>query len=200
MRYSIHGNDTNQIQQDVLSVQGTNINILKITKQVFVDLTPDAARSLATKGYIVSSIQQVSTHQVTPPTPEPGTPTYTPQDLFDLMQLGELRNLTDPPVDGQGFKIAVIDSGMRESHALINNAVINSKHFAGNSPDDVFNHGTGVGSIIVSMAPGVKLINIRVLGDDGQGRRRCCNGIRVRSESKTRTSRSGSRHNQLKHR
>ena len=46
-----------------------------------------------------------------------------------LMGIDQFRSLTTPELFGNGFNIAIIDTGIRESHELINGRVVYSKNF-----------------------------------------------------------------------
>ena len=88
-------------------------------------------------------------------------------------------------VDGQGIGIAVLDSGI-SPHLALGNRVIANVSFVTNDPQmtDAFGHGTHVAGIIAGnpaaasgvapayaggIAPGARLVNVRVLGADGSG-------------------------------
>src|SRR5207244_2588747 len=89
-----------------------------------------------------------------------------------------------PGVTGQGIGVAVLDSGI-SPHAALKNVVANVSKVTGNgSVLDQFGHGTHVAGIIGGsasaakyvtslytggIAPGVKIVNVRVLGPDGTG-------------------------------
>ncbi len=87
---------------------------------------------------------------------------------------------------GQGIIVAVLDTGMAPDHPLLNSSIIagydfvgmtNSIYDRGNGLDDTGNgqidefvgHGTHVSGIIVTEAPGVQIMPIRVLNSDGAG-------------------------------
>ena len=90
-----------------------------------------------------------------------------------------------PGVTGKDIGVAVIDSGIA-THTALSNKVVASQSFIDGDPSvgDPYGHGTHIAGIIAGsasaatnvtklytggIAPGVKLVNLRVLGADGSG-------------------------------
>ncbi|MDO0935915.1 S8 family serine peptidase [Streptomyces sp. DG2A-72] len=83
--------------------------------------------------------------------------------------------------DGKGVKIAVLDTGVDATHADLKNQVVESKNFTtAADATDRYGHGTHVASIAAGtgaksggkykgVAPGAKILNGKVLDDNGFG-------------------------------
>ncbi len=108
-----------------------------------------------------------------------------PQLGFELVEVDNLVRATEArnafSVDGSGFTVAVLDTGLRTTHVDFAGRVVAQRNFTddnGGDDDDATDgdgHGTNVGGIIVAggdhigMAPKAGIIPIKVLGDDGSG-------------------------------
>ncbi|MCJ7445598.1 MAG: S8 family serine peptidase [Methanotrichaceae archaeon] len=86
-------------------------------------------------------------------------------------------------IDGKGVVVAVIDSGIDDNHPDLIDKVVDEKNFVEeeSSTDDFLGHGTMVAGIIVGsgaasegkymgIAPGAKLLNVKVIDRNGNGR------------------------------
>lgn len=74
------------------------------------------------------------------------------------------------PLFGEGYSLAILDTGIRKTHGLLAGHVVHERNFT-SSPtcDDVFDHGTAVASIALAVAPKAGIVNLKVLNDDGTG-------------------------------
>jgi subtilisin family serine protease len=95
-----------------------------------------------------------------------------------------LKMLSIPPwweeTQGDGIKVAVLDTGIDSQHLDLSDAIVGSEDFTGskNGTADMKGHGTHVAGIIaarrgnggvVGLAPQAELLIGKVLGDNGQG-------------------------------
>ena len=101
----------------------------------------------------------------------------TREGRWGLLGIGAI-----PGVTGQGITVAVVDSGISAHPALSQKVIANVSYVSGDpSVADPFGHGTHIAGIIAGtntrttslynggIAPGAKLVNVRVLGKDGTG-------------------------------
>lgn len=70
---------------------------------------------------------------------------------------------------GKGVKVAVVDTGVQSDHPAIVGHVIKKIKLASGNIEDGCGHGTHVASILLSVAPEVEIINVKVLDDEGGG-------------------------------
>ena len=174
MRYSIisKGLTLDRIEVEVKKVGGRDINRTKLLEQIFCELDEEQAKALSRiAGLVVKPLKDFSAHQATTVLP----PVQTVADAFYLV-----RSYFAPPLTGVGLTVAVLDSGIRKSHQSLQNKIVYEANFTSSpSADDIFGHGTQVAFIIAGgmhalgekagVAPGARLFNIKVIGDDGIG-------------------------------
>ena len=172
MRYAVLSRalTISQLETEIKRCGGRNIRVT--SAQIFCDLEPDAVAKLQTIGCTVSKIagvKAVTMPVISPPVPIAGIPTYTPEELSFVTGLEELRHVSEPPLYGEGMNLAIIDTGIRETHVKVNNRVIYRKNYTADPMRDGFDHGTGVVSIALAVAPKCNILNLKVLDDKGEG-------------------------------
>ena len=172
MRYSVisKGMQLSQLEAEVKKVGATNVTQARLLGQIFCEIDEAQAKVLAAvPGLIVKPVKEYKTNQVMTSLP----PVETISDVFYL-----LRSYFNPPLTGTGLTVAVLDSGIRKSHQSLRNKVIYEANFSGApSAGDVFGHGTQVAYVIAGgmhalgekagVSPGASILNIKVIGDDG---------------------------------
>ncbi len=173
MRYSIipKGLTLDRLEAEVKKVGGRDIVKTPRMGQIFCELDDDQADALTrVPGLAVKPLKDFKAHQV--------ATVSVPQSVSDVFYL--VRSYYTPPLTGTGLTVAVLDSGMRNSHECCKYKVIYEANFTPSpSAADVFGHGTQVGFLIAGgmhalgekagISPGARLFNIKVIGDDGTG-------------------------------
>ena len=80
---------------------------------------------------------------------------------------------------GAGVRVGIIDSGLENDHPMLRGRVVENVAVemtddgpvvVPDEPRDLFGHGTACGAIILSLAPEVELVSVRVLGADLRGK------------------------------
>lgn len=102
-------------------------------------------------------------------------------DAESTPQIGAT-NAWDTGIDGTGVTVAVLDSGIDTAHPDLDDGIVTlERDFTGSgSTRDALGHGTHVASTIAGsgeasdgenrgVAPGARLLNARVLNDEGEG-------------------------------
>ncbi len=164
MRYAVMGATAQQVK----NTGGTDIKETRSTGIIFATLSESQVAQLRSQGCVVNPVGQIKA-TVMPPAPVAAAPTYSPEQLVWASGLEDLRGITEPPLYGEGFNLAIIDTGIRESHEKIMGRVGYRKNLTSDSMQDGFDHGTGVASIAVAVAPRCSLLNIKVLDNRGEG-------------------------------
>ena len=181
MRYSLvsKGLTLVQIEAEARKAGGINIKVARLLGQVFCELDAGQAQQLSRiPGLVLKEVKEVRPTVVVAPEAGASQAVVTPQayGIWDIFQ--ELRSLFAPSLTGVGLTIAVLDSGIRKTHRSLNNRVVYEANFtASPSAGDAFGHGTQVAFVIcgcdpegdAGVAPGARVMNIKVLSDEGIG-------------------------------
>lgn len=166
MRYAIIGATI----QQVIGIGGTNVKEARRTGIIFATLDKAQVGQLEAAGCQVTKVGKIgATIMPPPPPPAAAAPIYSPEQLVVAAGLEDLRELTDPPLYGSGFNLAIVDSGIRESHEKVNGRVIYRKNYTADPMQDGYNHGTNVCSIALNLAPLCNILNLKVLDNEGMG-------------------------------
>lgn len=164
MRYSITGATIQQVQ----AVGGVSIKGMHSAKITFATLTEAQASDLRKQGFTVSKVENIKTSTISP-VPVSAEPIYTPEQYLEASGLDVVREMMSPPLYGSGFTIAIIDTGIRETHEKINGRVVYSKNFTEAPMRDGFDHGSAIAAIVVSVAPQCNILNLKCMDDEGAG-------------------------------
>lgn len=191
MRYAIvsKGLPLNQVEAECRRYGGKNIKVAKMSELVFCELDPAGLDRLKTiPGLAIKEVKKTESAQVRapeivpPPIPtvEPGALVYGAFQANYGSLFYEFRESFAPPLTGRGLVCAILDSGIRKTHIALKDKVTYEANFSDSpTPDDVFDHGTGTAYLVCGgshaagvesgLAPGAKVMNIKVLNDDGTG-------------------------------
>jgi len=169
-RYSIQGATIAQVKD----AGGYDITEAPRVGIIFATLEERGAQRLRAAGIYVTEIKEVRAPQVTapvmPPTPLPATTGYSLLELLEIIGFNEeFRHITQPPLYGEDISIAIIDSGIRETHEKIRGSVAYSENFTTEPMADSYDHGTAVAAVALQLAPRCRLLNLKVLNREGCG-------------------------------
>lgn len=163
-RYAIIGTTAERIRL----AGGADIKETRATGIIFASLTEAQAAQLRASGYQVSPVGQVRA-VIGPPVPVGAVPRYSPYELVWSSGINEIRKMTSPPLYGLGLNLALIDSGIRETHSQLGGRVVCSKNYTTSPMRDGFDHGTAVCSVALAVAPSCNILNLKVVDDAGIG-------------------------------
>lgn len=173
------GMSLEQVEAEARKVGARDIKGKPRLKQVFCELDEGQLQALSrVPGLKVKPVKEIRPAQIMVP------------ELAAQQEVGlsgavsiwglflELRSLFQPSLTGAGLTVAVLDSGIRASHRSLQGRVAYAADFSGSSgTGDVFGHGTQVAFAVAGcdpqgesgVSPGAKLMNIKVLNDEGVG-------------------------------
>lgn len=165
MRYSIRKATASQVNQ----VGGSNIKETRVA--IFASLTSEQAERLRKLGAILEQAKGVQSMVLppAPPMPVAGVPTWSPTALIYASGINQIREMTRPQLYGEGFNVAVVGTGIRDTHEQVEGRVVYKKNYTADPHADAFDHETGVAAIVVAMVPLCNILDMKVLDRTGQG-------------------------------
>jgi len=188
MRCSIvsRGLTLSQLQDEVKRAGGRNVKVATLSKQVFCDLDEAGLAKLKqVPGLSIKQLRKVTPPVVTTPrerATQEGVvlPVYAASQAAAGATLYDLRESFSPPLLGTGSTVCLLDSGVRASHISLRDKILAEYNFTSSPTEtDVFGHGTSTAFMLAGgrhapgeesgAAPGVKIISIKVLNDEGTG-------------------------------
>ncbi len=165
IRYSI-----SNVARSVIHNSGAvNIREKPLVGVFFADLESTQVAKLRSVGANVVKVGKVKPGVIAPPLIADAVAIYTIPEVLEFIQIGAVISAASPPLLGQSQTVAILDTGIRETHELIGGRVVLSINFTSDPMADVFDHGTGIASIIAMTAPMAGIINMKVLNSDGVG-------------------------------
>jgi subtilisin family serine protease len=141
------------------------------------DAKPSAVKKLVTNNAVQGVFLDGVTHVEVPAANEPGSETVCPASKINAEELWSRG------IDGKGVTVAILDSGIDKNHPDLAGKVIGEKNFVEDeaTSDDLLGHGTLVSGIVAGsgaassgkykgVAPGVSLLNVKVINKAGDGK------------------------------
>lgn len=166
MRYSIQ----NSTEHNVENAGGVDIKVAPALKIVFAELTDDQAAQLKAQGAKLHKVAPVTVgERLGVPEEIAAEPFYTPAFALEISRFDAIRLSYDPPLVGKGMVVALVDTGIRETHHQIDGHIVYSENFTASPMRDGFDHGTAVAGLLIEVAPECSILNLKVMGDDGSG-------------------------------
>lgn len=187
MRYSVisKGLSISQLQSEVVRCGGRNLKVASASKQILCDLEPASIAVLSNvPGLAIKKLGSIKP-QIYPPIYSTYNltaqePIYATSQLALSSALYQIRELTTPPTIGTGVTIIIMDSGIRKTHiGLVDKVILEENFTSSPTVSDIFSHGTGLAFVAAGgqhaigqeagLLPGASLMNLKVLGDEGEG-------------------------------
>ncbi len=168
MRYSI----INSTLEQVKAVGGADTKEAKHSKIIFAELDNNQAAQLKQKGASVKSLSKVTTSDtilLEVPKKIPASPLYSADFVVKVATFDNWRDRYSPQLLGKGMVVAVVGTGIRETHEAINGHVIYSENFTSDPMTDAYDHETAVASCLLAQAPECSILNLKVLDSNGEG-------------------------------
>ena len=169
MRYSVASESLTieRLETEVRKIGGREIRKASLMGQLFCELSIEQKDALSrVPGIKVREIKSFKAEQ--PVAAQAPTAPLT-LDIPDIF--AGLRNYFSPPLTGTGLTMAVLDTGIRKTHEALQGKVVYEANLSGAPTcEDLFDHGTSTAYEVADLvAPGAKLMNVKVINDEGAG-------------------------------
>lgn len=182
MRYSVFSRTLSPDEVESLAIKAgaTGVRHMAAINQLFCEMTRAQATQLDNShpDIRVKPVRATRSTQLAPPI-EAISGSISAEAYDVSMIFTPFRDSYVPPITGDGLTVAVLDSGIRDTHESLAGKVVAEANYSGApSASDLFGHGTGVafliaggahGDALTGVAPGAKLVNVKVLTDQGIG-------------------------------
>lgn len=106
---------------------------------------------------------------------DPAITTGSDGETVTVDDIRSIHGFPDPSADGaptgDGVTVAVMDSGIDESHEVFDDVTVEHHNFtsAPDRPYDQVGHGTAVAGLIAQLSPGIdRLVDLRIFGTSGR--------------------------------
>jgi serine protease AprX len=172
MRYTLSSRtmSLDEIEAEAKKLGGKDIRRAPLTGFVFSELDPEQAAKLSLRGIELKPVKEYRTSQVMAAGPAAET-------LHEVFY--QVRSYFHPPLSGTGLTVAVLDSGVRDTHVSLQGKVVYARNLTSSpTAKDVFGHGTQVAFLVcggihaegakAGVAPGARVINVKVISDEGK--------------------------------
>ena len=169
-----------KVEQEARNLGAADVKVVSRFGQVFCDMDAAQASKLPQEIQVrpvgtVRTTQLLLEEELGIQLEPMAAPPPEALNMYNVFE--ELRQSFSPPLTGEGLTVAVLDTGIRKTHQSLRDKVIHEIDFSGSTgPGDVYGHGTGIAFLIAGsygaysgVAPGAKLMNVKVLGDNGEG-------------------------------
>jgi serine protease AprX len=183
MRYTVLVKNAQMsvVEKRLLELGATGITKAPNVNQMFCEATEEIAEKLKQiPGVVVNPVRIIRPAAAPPIEVRPASVISALVAMDAVTQaFGELRSFYAPMLTGVGLTVAVLDTGIRKTHVSLRGKVVYEYNSTDSeSYDDIWGHGTGTAYLIcggdngnehVGVSPGARVMNIKVLNDDGIG-------------------------------
>ena len=146
--------DLDEVASSLMAKGGVVMGKHRIGDVIVVDIPADRIGEIAEK----SSVKTISPNRVYRALLQDSVPQINAPVMWEM------------GYTGSGVRLAIFDTGIDPAHPALQGKIVLNRTFTGEGyAYDVHGHGTHCAGIAAGVAPGVSLINAKVLNDTGYG-------------------------------